>query len=106
MSATELQQRAGLRVGIRRGGGRRQDSPGPTATSPHLHPPADPLRPPPTCTVSATMVACVFRGLLLVGLLTVMCHGQASQEDPADDFGVEKAEPAADRDLVSTPTHA
>lgn len=47
----------------------------------------------------------VFRGLLFVGLLTVVCHGQMSQEVNAEDFDVEKAEPAADRDLVSTRTH-
>ncbi|TWW67646.1 cocaine- and amphetamine-regulated transcript-like [Takifugu rubripes] len=40
------------------------------------------------------------RGLLLVGLLTVLCHGQTSQEVTAEDFGVGRAEPAADRDLL------
>lgn len=43
----------------------------------------------------------MLRGLLFVGLLSILCHGQASQEVSAEDFGVEKAEPAADRDLVS-----
>lgn len=51
------------------------------------------------------VVFAAFRGLLLVGLLTVVCRGQASREATAEDFGVEKAEPAADRDLVSTATH-
>ncbi|XP_047436887.1 cocaine- and amphetamine-regulated transcript-like [Mugil cephalus] len=44
--------------------------------------------------------SCALRGLLLLGLVSVMCHGQASQEDSAEDFGDEKAEPAADRDLM------
>lgn len=48
------------------------------------------------------VVFAAFRGLLLVGLLTVVCRGQASREATAEDFGVE---PAADRDLVSTATH-
>ncbi|KAM9861393.1 cocaine- and amphetamine-regulated transcript-like [Aulostomus maculatus] len=39
----------------------------------------------------------MIRGLLLVGLLTVLCHGQASQEVSAEDLG---AEAAADRDLM------
>lgn len=43
----------------------------------------------------------ILRGLLFVGLLSVMCLGQASQEVSAEDFGVDKPEPAADRDLVS-----
>lgn len=51
------------------------------------------------------VASAMLRGLLLVGLLTVLCHGQTSQEVTAEDFGVGKAEPAADRDLVSTPTH-
>ncbi|XP_078110688.1 cocaine- and amphetamine-regulated transcript-like [Sander vitreus] len=42
----------------------------------------------------------MLRGLLFVGLLSVICHGQASQEVSAEDFGVDKPEPAADRDLV------
>ncbi|KAG8001166.1 Cocaine-and amphetamine-regulated transcript protein, partial [Nibea albiflora] len=41
----------------------------------------------------------MLRGLLFVGLLSVMCHGQASQEVSAEDLGVDKPEPAADRDL-------
>ncbi|KAM6942958.1 cocaine- and amphetamine-regulated transcript-like [Xenentodon cancila] len=43
------------------------------------------------------------RALLLVGLLTIQCHGghgQVSQEVSAEDFGVEKAEQPADRNLV------
>lgn len=44
----------------------------------------------------------LLRGLLLVGLLCVLCHGQTSQEVSAEDFGADKPEPAADRDLVST----
>ncbi|GLD55750.1 cocaine- and amphetamine-regulated transcript protein-like isoform X1 [Lates japonicus] len=42
----------------------------------------------------------MLRGLLFVGLLSILCHGQASQEVSAEDFGVEKPEPAADRDLI------
>nr|QYF10305.1 cocaine- and amphetamine-regulated protein [Siniperca chuatsi] len=42
----------------------------------------------------------MLRGLLFVGLLSVICHGQASQEVSAEDFGVDKPEPAADRDLL------
>lgn len=70
-------------------------------------PSADPLRPLAACTLTTcTMFAsAMLRGLLLVGLLTVLCHGQTSQEVTAEDFGVGKAEPAADRDLVSTLTH-
>lgn len=44
----------------------------------------------------------LLRGLLLVGLLCVLSHGQTSQEVSAEDFGADKPEPAADRDLVST----
>ncbi|KAM6950035.1 cocaine- and amphetamine-regulated transcript-like [Anarrhichthys ocellatus] len=40
------------------------------------------------------------RGLLFVGLLCVMCRGQSSQEVSAEDFGLDKPEPAADRDLM------
>lgn len=43
----------------------------------------------------------LLRGLLFLGLLSVLCHGQASQEVSAEDFTVDKPEPAADRDLVS-----
>nr|XP_043886028.1 cocaine- and amphetamine-regulated transcript-like [Solea senegalensis] len=42
----------------------------------------------------------MLRGLLFVGLLSALCHGQASQEVSAEDFTVEKPEPAADRDLL------
>ncbi|XP_042272642.1 cocaine- and amphetamine-regulated transcript-like [Thunnus albacares] len=42
----------------------------------------------------------LLRGLLFVGLLSVLCDGQTSQEVSAEDFGVEKPEPAADRDLI------
>ncbi|XP_030270897.1 cocaine- and amphetamine-regulated transcript-like [Sparus aurata] len=42
----------------------------------------------------------LLRGLLLVGLLCVLSHGQTSQEVSAEDFGADKPEPAADRDLV------
>nr|XP_020445549.1 cocaine- and amphetamine-regulated transcript protein-like [Monopterus albus]XP_020445550.1 cocaine- and amphetamine-regulated transcript protein-like [Monopterus albus] len=42
----------------------------------------------------------MLRGLLLVGLLSVLCHGQVSQEVSAEDFKVGKPEPAADRDLM------
>lgn len=75
----------------------------------------DPLRPLCTrilslrrahaCTVTTMAASAVFRGLLFVGLLTVVCRGQMSQEVTAEDSDVEKAEPAADRDLVSTRTH-
>ncbi|XP_076595112.1 cocaine- and amphetamine-regulated transcript-like [Chaetodon auriga] len=42
----------------------------------------------------------MLRGLLFVGLLCVMCRGQASQDVSAEDFGVDKPEPAADRNLI------
>ncbi|KAF3686219.1 Cocaine- and amphetamine-regulated transcript protein CART(1-39) CART(42-89) Precursor [Channa argus] len=42
----------------------------------------------------------MLRGLLFVGLLTVLCHGQASREVSAEDFAVEKPESAADKDLI------
>ncbi|XP_072237286.1 cocaine- and amphetamine-regulated transcript-like [Leuresthes tenuis] len=42
----------------------------------------------------------MLRGLLLIGLLSGLCRGQAPPEDPAEDFGAGKPEPAADRDLV------
>ncbi|KAM4592511.1 cocaine- and amphetamine-regulated transcript-like [Odontesthes bonariensis] len=43
----------------------------------------------------------MLRGLLLlVGLLSALCRGQAPPEDPAEDFGAEKPEPAADKELV------
>ncbi|XP_054476647.1 cocaine- and amphetamine-regulated transcript-like [Anoplopoma fimbria] len=42
----------------------------------------------------------MLRGLLLVGLLSVMCCGQTSQEVSVEDFGPDKPEPAADRDLM------
>ncbi|KAM4596436.1 cocaine- and amphetamine-regulated transcript-like isoform 2-T2 [Fundulus diaphanus] len=38
--------------------------------------------------------------LLLLSLLLVLCHGQASQEVSAEDFEVEKMDPATDGDLV------
>ncbi|XP_035769624.1 cocaine- and amphetamine-regulated transcript-like isoform X2 [Neolamprologus brichardi] len=41
----------------------------------------------------------MLRGLLLVGLLSVLCHGQASREVSAEDFGEKKQEAAVDRDL-------
>ncbi|KAF0042728.1 hypothetical protein F2P81_004065 [Scophthalmus maximus] len=40
-------------------------------------------------------------GLLLLGLLSARCLGQASQEvSAAEDFAADKPEPAADRDLM------
>uniref|UniRef100_A0A672HSV0 Uncharacterized protein n=2 Tax=Salarias fasciatus TaxID=181472 RepID=A0A672HSV0_SALFA len=42
----------------------------------------------------------MLRGLLLLGLLSVLCHGQASQEVSAEDLGEQRLEPAADRDLI------
>ncbi|XP_029354891.1 cocaine- and amphetamine-regulated transcript-like [Echeneis naucrates] len=42
----------------------------------------------------------MLRRLLLLGLLSVVCYGQASQEVSAEDFGLDKPQPAADRDLV------
>lgn len=57
---------------------------------------------PPSSTGTSTMDSSgLLRGLLFVGLLSVICHGQTSQEVSAEDFGVDKPEPAADRDLVS-----
>ena len=47
------------------------------------------------------MRSSALRALLLLGLLAVLCHGQTSQEVSAEDFEADKAEPAADRDLVS-----
>lgn len=43
----------------------------------------------------------MLRGLLCAGLLIALCRGQASQEVSAEDFGVEKPDAAADKDLVS-----
>lgn len=62
-----------------------------------------PLGPPPSrFTANSTMDSSgMLRGLLLVGLLSVLCHGQASREVSAEDFGEEKQEAAVDRDLVS-----
>uniref|UniRef100_A0A3B5A030 Uncharacterized LOC103367867 n=1 Tax=Stegastes partitus TaxID=144197 RepID=A0A3B5A030_9TELE len=37
--------------------------------------------------------------LLLLGLLSAVCHGQVSQE-VSEEFGEDKAEAAADRDLI------
>lgn len=51
------------------------------------------------------VASAALRGLLLAGLLAAVCGGQAPQEAPVEDFGVE-AGPSADRDLVSKPTHA
>lgn len=45
----------------------------------------------------------MLRGLLLVGLLSVICHGQASPEVSTEELEGDKPEAAADRDLVSIP---
>ncbi|XP_041842321.1 cocaine- and amphetamine-regulated transcript-like [Melanotaenia boesemani] len=42
----------------------------------------------------------LLRALLLVGLLSTLSHGQASQKVPGQDFEEEKPEPVADGDLV------
>ncbi|XP_049459665.1 cocaine- and amphetamine-regulated transcript-like [Epinephelus fuscoguttatus] len=42
----------------------------------------------------------MLRRLLFVCLLSVICQGQASQDVYAEDFGVNKPEPRADRDLM------
>ncbi|XP_054627837.1 cocaine- and amphetamine-regulated transcript-like [Dunckerocampus dactyliophorus] len=42
----------------------------------------------------------VLRGVLVVSLLVVLCHGQTSQEVSAEDLEVGRNEPAADRELV------
>ncbi|XP_029933184.1 cocaine- and amphetamine-regulated transcript-like [Myripristis murdjan] len=42
----------------------------------------------------------ILRGLLCAGLLIALCRGQASQEVSAEDFGVEKPDAAADKDLL------
>nr|XP_057933614.1 cocaine- and amphetamine-regulated transcript-like [Doryrhamphus excisus] len=42
----------------------------------------------------------VFRGVLMVSLLAVLCRGQTSQEVSAEDLEVDRNEPAADRELV------
>lgn len=62
-----------------------------------------PLGPPPSrFTATSTMDSSgMLRGLLLVGLLSILCHGQASREVSAEDFGEKKQEAAVDRDLVS-----
>lgn len=43
----------------------------------------------------------MLRGMLLLGLLSALCHGQASPEVSDEDFGVDGPPAAADRDLVS-----
>ncbi|XP_071394743.1 cocaine- and amphetamine-regulated transcript-like [Centroberyx affinis] len=42
----------------------------------------------------------MLRGLLCVGLLSALCRGQASQEVSAEDFGLEKPDAAAEKDLI------
>ncbi|XP_068434629.1 cocaine- and amphetamine-regulated transcript-like [Clinocottus analis] len=42
----------------------------------------------------------MLRGLLVIVLLSVTCRGQSSQEISAEDFGLDRPEPAADKDLV------
>ncbi|KAK2854284.1 hypothetical protein Q5P01_006945 [Channa striata] len=42
----------------------------------------------------------MLRGLLVVGLVAAVCHGQASHEVSAEDFGLDPPESAADKDLV------
>ncbi|XP_035538394.1 cocaine- and amphetamine-regulated transcript protein [Morone saxatilis] len=42
----------------------------------------------------------MLRGLLFVGLLFVICHGQASQEVSVEDFGDDKPEASTDKDLI------
>ncbi|KAM3877184.1 cocaine- and amphetamine-regulated transcript-like [Diretmus argenteus] len=42
----------------------------------------------------------MLRGLLCVGLLSVMCRGQAAQEISVEDFGVEKPDVASEIDLI------
>lgn len=51
------------------------------------------------------VASAALRGLLLAGLLAAVCGGQAPQEAPVEDFGVE-AGPSADRDLFRKPTQA
>ncbi|XP_022053083.2 cocaine- and amphetamine-regulated transcript-like [Acanthochromis polyacanthus] len=71
--------------------------------------------PPPSCTATSTFLhrtsALLHRTstmessgsllglLLLLGLLSVLCHGQVSLE-VSDEFGEDKPEAAADRDLL------
>lgn len=43
----------------------------------------------------------ILRGLLLVVLLSVLCHGQASSEVSAEDLDVGNPDPGADKELVS-----
>lgn len=65
----------------------------------------DPPGPPPSSTRTSTMDSSgLLRGLLLAGLLSVTCHGQASEEMSAEDIGVDRTEPTADRDLVGIST--
>ncbi|XP_017259581.1 cocaine- and amphetamine-regulated transcript-like [Kryptolebias marmoratus] len=42
----------------------------------------------------------MLRGLLLLGLMSILSRTQATQEVSAEDFEVEKPETAADRDLA------
>ncbi|XP_061620830.1 cocaine- and amphetamine-regulated transcript-like [Phyllopteryx taeniolatus] len=44
--------------------------------------------------------AAVFRELLVVSLLVVLCHSQMSQEVSAEDLEGDRSEPGTDRDLV------
>ncbi|XP_056135177.1 cocaine- and amphetamine-regulated transcript-like [Lampris incognitus] len=42
----------------------------------------------------------ILRGLLCVGLLSVMCYGQASKEASVEDFGGDKSDVTAERELI------
>ncbi|KAI3377304.1 hypothetical protein L3Q82_008505 [Scortum barcoo] len=86
-----------LGVHIRDGGWRRQGD----SSVDHLRPSAPPAL---ICLLLLLLLSTMessglLRGLLLVGLLSVMCRGQTPQEVSAEEFG-DKPEPGVDRDLV------
>ncbi|XP_010767263.1 cocaine- and amphetamine-regulated transcript-like [Notothenia coriiceps] len=56
--------------------------------------------PPPSSSGSTTDSSGMLRGMLFLGLLSVLCHGQASQEVSAEDLRADRPEPATDRDLI------
>ncbi|XP_076003112.1 cocaine- and amphetamine-regulated transcript-like [Genypterus blacodes] len=68
--------------------------------------PADSYRdhrrpPPPPSTVTSTMDSSrMFRAVLCVGLLSALCHCQASKEVSAEELGAERPELSTDRDLI------
>ncbi|KAF7659657.1 hypothetical protein LDENG_00294190 [Lucifuga dentata] len=58
--------------------------------------------PPSSSTGTSTMNSSgMLHGLLCVGLLSALCHGQASHEVSTEEFREEKLESTADKELVS-----